>query len=185
VTTAELNGLYLSLSAYRSRANRVNGYVRSLFSWAGRHSYVPRDFNPARHVKPYKEQGRERYLLSEELMRLGEVLRQAETSGIAWVTKVEGAKAKQENQVIRYPAEVTNAIRLLLFTGCRLGEILNLRSGEVYRVICSGEDAMRWPEEDIGNLRVALNATYPYPSPGSGARRSRRTQVQTGQLFTG
>lgn len=28
----------------------------------------------------------------------------------------------------------------------------------VYRVICSDEDAMHWPEEDIGNLRVALNA---------------------------
>lgn len=28
----------------------------------------------------------------------------------------------------------------------------------VYRVICSDEDAMHWSEEDIGNLRVALNA---------------------------
>ena len=28
----------------------------------------------------------------------------------------------------------------------------------IYRVICSDEDAMHWPEEDMGNLRVALNA---------------------------
>ena len=28
----------------------------------------------------------------------------------------------------------------------------------IYRVICTDEDAMHWPEEDIGNLRVALNA---------------------------
>ncbi len=28
----------------------------------------------------------------------------------------------------------------------------------IYRVICSDEEAMHWPEEDIGNLRVALNA---------------------------
>ena len=28
----------------------------------------------------------------------------------------------------------------------------------VYGVICSDEDAMHWREEDIGNLRVALNA---------------------------
>ena len=28
----------------------------------------------------------------------------------------------------------------------------------VHRVICTDEDAMHWPEEDIGNLRVALNA---------------------------
>ena len=28
----------------------------------------------------------------------------------------------------------------------------------VYRVICTDQEAMQWPEEDIGNLRVALNA---------------------------
>jgi len=28
----------------------------------------------------------------------------------------------------------------------------------VYRVICTDEDAMQWPQQDIGNLRVALNA---------------------------
>ena len=27
-----------------------------------------------------------------------------------------------------------------------------------YRVICTDQDAMRWSEEDMGNLRVALNA---------------------------
>jgi integrase len=82
VTTSELNRLHLSMSDRRARANRVISYIRSLFSWAGRHGYVPRDFNPARHVKHYKEQGRERFLSSEELKRLGEVLRQAETVGI-------------------------------------------------------------------------------------------------------
>ena len=28
----------------------------------------------------------------------------------------------------------------------------------VYRVICTDQDALSWPEEDLGNLRVALNA---------------------------
>jgi hypothetical protein len=28
----------------------------------------------------------------------------------------------------------------------------------VYRIVCTDEDAMHWPEEDIGNLRFALNA---------------------------
>ena len=28
----------------------------------------------------------------------------------------------------------------------------------VYQVIFPDEDAVHWPEEDIGNLRVALNA---------------------------
>ncbi len=28
----------------------------------------------------------------------------------------------------------------------------------IYRVVCADEEAMRWKEEDLGNLRVALNA---------------------------
>ncbi len=28
----------------------------------------------------------------------------------------------------------------------------------VYQIICIDRDAMHWAEEDIGNLRVALNA---------------------------
>ena len=40
----------------------------------------------------------------------------------------------------------------------------------VYRVICADEDAMQWPEEDIGNLRVALNALVRV-FIGAGARR--------------
>jgi hypothetical protein len=28
----------------------------------------------------------------------------------------------------------------------------------VYRVICTDQDAMNWAAEDLGNLRVALNA---------------------------
>jgi hypothetical protein len=28
----------------------------------------------------------------------------------------------------------------------------------IYRVVCTDEDVLHLPEEDIGNLRVALNA---------------------------
>ena len=28
----------------------------------------------------------------------------------------------------------------------------------VYRIICTDQDTMHWVEDDIGNLRVALNA---------------------------
>ena len=157
VTTADLNRLHVSMATHRARANRVNSYIRSLFSWAGDHGYVPRDFNPARHVKPYKEQGRERYLSSEELTRLGAVLRLAETAGIPWVIKVEGATArhlaKPEDQFVTYPQAVTNAIRLLLFTGCRLREILNLRWGEVDLE----RGLLHLPDSKTGKKSVVLN----------------------------
>ena len=28
----------------------------------------------------------------------------------------------------------------------------------VYRIVCTDQDALHWGEDDIGNLRVALNA---------------------------
>jgi integrase len=157
VTTAELNRLHVSLTEHRARANRVISYVRSLYSWAGTHGHVPRDFNPARHVKLYKEQGRERYLSSEELKRLGEVLRQAETTGLPWFVRANGPtakhRAKPENQLVTYPPEVTNALRLLLFTGCRLGEILNLRWTEVDLE----RGVLHLPDSKTGKKIVVLN----------------------------
>lgn len=104
VTPAELNRLHLSLSIQKTTANRLNSYIRSLYSWADHHGFVPRDFNPARYVKPYKEQGRERYLTSDELKRLGDALRLAEMTGLPWVTTVSGEKskhlAKDENRKV-------------------------------------------------------------------------------------
>lgn len=157
VTVSELNRLHLSLSNYRVRANRVISYVRSLYSWAGSHGHVPRDFNPARHVKPYKEQARERYLSSEELKRLGEVLRQAETTGLPWMQRAVGPtakhRAKPENQIVIYPREATNAVRLLLFTGCRLREILNLR----WREVDLERGLLHLPDSKTGKKTVVLN----------------------------
>lgn len=157
VTVAELNRLHLSLSNFKISANRLISAIRSLYSWAGTHGYVPRDFNPARYVKLYKEQGRERYLSSEELQRLGEVLRQAETSGLPWVAKVVGPtakhRAKPENQLISYPSEITNAVRLLLFTGCRLREILHLRWTEVDLE----RGLLHLPDSKTGKKTVVLN----------------------------
>jgi hypothetical protein len=44
---------------------------------------------------------------------------------------------------------------------CREGGCCHEHGGStllVYRVICTDEDAVHWPEEDMGNLSVALNA---------------------------
>jgi hypothetical protein len=53
----------------------------------------------------------------EELGRLGVTLRQAETVGLPWKT---GGRTL-------YTRVITGAIELLLYTGCRLSEVLNLR----------------------------------------------------------
>ena len=68
----------------------------------------PDGSNPCRHVKKYPEAKRERYLSTDELGRLGKVLRECEQEGIETQASI-------------------NAIRLLVFTGCRLSEIMTLQ----------------------------------------------------------
>ena len=45
---------------------------------------VPRGHNPTKHIERFREQRRERFLTSEELARLGDAIREAETIGIPW-----------------------------------------------------------------------------------------------------
>jgi len=157
VTVADLNRLHLRLGNHRARANRVITYLSSMFSWAGAHGHVPRGFNPAREVKRYREEGRERYLNSEELRRLGGVLRHAETEGLDWMTKATGLTKKhlprQEHQKVVYPIHVINAIRLLLLTGCRLREILNLR----WKEVDLERGLLHLPDSKTGKKTVVLN----------------------------
>lgn len=112
-------------------ANRIVSVLRLLFNWAERAKDVPAGHNPARGVKRFKEQGKERYLTTAELGRLGEALREAETIGIEWEVDESGPTAKhlakKENRREVLSPFATGAIRLLLFTGCRKSEILTLR----------------------------------------------------------
>src|SRR6202011_3818798 len=73
----------------------------------------------------------ERFLTSDELRRLGDALREAETVGLPWRVdeRKPGANhlAKEANRRTAISPHATAAIRLLLFTGARLREILGLR----------------------------------------------------------
>lgn len=118
-------------------ANRLLKTISSLYGWAGRMGHVPEGSNPARGVEPFAERGREHFLSPEELTRLGEVLRLAETKGLPWEPDANKPAArlkhapKAENRREVFPAAVTNAVRLLILSGCRLREILHLRWAEV------------------------------------------------------
>ena len=89
------------------QANRCLQFLSKAFNLAEIWGLRPDGTNPCRHVKKYPEKKRERYLSKNELARLGEVLRQCEKDGI-------------ESQ------SAINALRLLIFTGCRLSEIMTL-----------------------------------------------------------
>ena len=89
-------------------ANRCLALLSKMFNLAERWGWRPEGSNPCRHVDKYRENRRERFLSEAELARLGDVLTDAERNG-------------SESPY------VVAAIRLLVFTGARLGEILGLK----------------------------------------------------------
>jgi integrase len=116
-------------------ANRVVTLISGLYSWGEKAGEVPEELQPAKRITRYREEGRERYLSIEELGRLGHALREAETVGIPWQVD-EGRPTtkhapKVENRRYVMSPHAVAAIRLLLFTGCRLREILHLKWEEV------------------------------------------------------
>lgn len=125
--------LHRDKRASPSQANRIVAIVSSMFGFAERQGIIPKGTNPATHVEKFVEGKRERMLTADELLRLGAALRDAETIGVPWKLR-EGAKAKHrpkgEMRTVISPHAVA-ALRLLLFTGCRLREILHLKWNEV------------------------------------------------------
>ena len=89
-------------------ANRVLAILSKMFNLTEAWGYRPNHSNPCSHVQKYAERPRERMLTPEELARLGQALEDFQSSPY-----------------------VVAAIRLLIFTGARLNEILSLRWDQV------------------------------------------------------
>ena len=87
--------------------------------------------NPVRGVKRYKDKKRERYLSAKELSALGKVL--------------------SDPKLEEHPAAI-NALRLLLFTGCRKSEILGLK----WKYIDFEHGYLRLPESKTNEKVVLL-----------------------------
>jgi len=101
VTRADVEKLHRELAGTPVQANRTIALVSKMFSLAIQWGWV-RD-NPARGVAKYQEQPRERWLQTQELARLQNVLE----------------KERDQNQA--------NAVRLIELTGARKGEVLSAR----------------------------------------------------------
>ncbi len=117
-------------------ANYIVAVLSAIFTFGQTRGLIPDDMNPTRHVERFEEEKRERFLTIAELARLGEALREAETTGLPWRRpNEEGPKAKHlakpENRLSQFDPAAVAAVRLLMFTGCRLREILHLRRSEI------------------------------------------------------
>ncbi len=108
----EIAKLHHNLRDKPYQANRTLGVLSKMFNLAEIWGLRTDGSNPCRHVAKYKESKRERFLSEEEYQRLGQALRNA------LEYKLEA------------PAPI-HAIWLLMFTGCRLNEIVTLQWAQV------------------------------------------------------
>jgi integrase len=156
VTRAEVARLHLAISATPFQANRVLAIVGSMYGFAGRHGLVPEGMNPARGIERFKEESRERLLSGQELVRLGSALRVAETVGVPWTIDPSKKtkhvpKARRETVIGEHAAA---ALRLLIFTGARLREILHLK----WEHVDFERGLLLLPDSKTGKKTIVLNA---------------------------
>jgi integrase len=130
LTRLQVGRVHSSLADTPFQANRVLAVVGSMYGFAGRVGIVPENTNPTRGIDRFKESRRERFLTGEELERLGSAIREAETVGVSWTvdeTKPTAKHVPKAKRCTKIAPTAAAAMRLLLFTGCRLREILHLR----------------------------------------------------------
>jgi integrase len=158
ITLPDIARIHHRLREKPSIANYVVAVVGSMFTWAAKHHRVPEGSNPAVGVGRYEEKHRQRYLSGNELQAIGAALRLAETDGIPWTPdpakKTKHAPKRLEARRVRIDASAAAALRLLIFTGARLREILRLRWEEVD----FERGLLLLPDSKTGRKTIILNA---------------------------
>lgn len=119
-------------------ANRVQALLSKMFELAEDWKLRRDASNPCRGAKRYAEHRVERFLSKEELNRLGAALLASEQGdphfgGDLKQTKREGTRDPDNRKArrIRESRSAIAAMKLLLLTGCRVGEILSLQWSNV------------------------------------------------------
>ena len=125
ITRLDVEEWHQNLHHIPAGANRAASVLSTIMVEAEDLGCRPEDTNPVKGLRRYKCRERKRVPTLEEIGRLGLALREAETQN----------------------PEKTAIIRLLILTGCRRSEILNLR----------------WKDYRGGNLHLVDSKTGPKP----------------------
>ena len=104
LSARDVSKLHHALKSTPYQANRVLAVLSAMMTFAEREGIRPNGSNPCRHVERFEETKRERMLSAHELAVLGEAIEAYDGSEYA-----------------------AAAVKLLVFTGARVSEILGLR----------------------------------------------------------
>lgn len=133
VTRSDVARLHQSMSSTPRQANFMLSVLSKMFNWGEARGYRPENSNPCRLIERYRENRRERFLSEAELAALGAALNKADRDGES--------------------PFVTGAIRLLIFTGTRLSEILTMR----WEHVDARHNCVRLPDSKTGAKVIYLN----------------------------
>jgi integrase len=138
----------------KGAASHAVGWLSATFSYARRLGLVK--VNPCIGVSKFATRKIERFLSTEELERLGAAMREAETTGVPWEpdpSKQTKHAPKPENRFTLIDPGALAAIRLLLLTGARCGEILGLR----WEWVDLERGILFLPDSKTGKKAIILN----------------------------
>jgi integrase len=158
MTPSDIAKLHTKMRKRPYQANRMLAVVGALYVFAGKRKLVPFGFNPARGIEKFPEKTHERLLAAEELSRLGDAVREAETVGLPYeidVTKPTAKHAPKEGRRrTKIGPHAAAAIRLLILTGARLREILHLQ----WEQVDLERGLLLLPDSKTGKKAIVLNA---------------------------
>jgi integrase len=121
-------------------ANRALALLSKMMNLAEAWGLRPKFSSPTRYVQKYPERKAHRFLSSEQLTSLGRTL--------AEIEKLPKGHADAE-----LPSVIA-AVRLLLFTGCRRGEVLGLK----WDAVNLDANVLDLPDSKTGRKVIVLNA---------------------------
>lgn len=132
---ADVNRMHAAMIDAPGAANRAVSLISAVWNWAAKAGECEHGANPARGIDRNPEAPKDRFLSIAELGALGAALAKGETEGLPWDADEDGPKAKHiaksPNRQRRLDPFAVAAIRLLIFTGARLREVLHLKWASV------------------------------------------------------
>jgi len=145
VTRAQIARLHAKMRHSPYQANRMVAILASLFAFSERRGLTPEGFNPARKIERYPEARRERFLRAEELTKIGEAIRAAEAG--------QACDPREPGKLAGISIYAAAALRLLMFTGCRMNEILTLQ----WKHFDPERGLLLLPDSKTGRKTIVLN----------------------------
>lgn len=129
----DISSLHYQLKDKPCQANRAVLIMSKVFNLCEQWGYRTAGSNPCRHIDLFKDNKRNRYLDKDELSHLWVTLEKAYEDGTAGLYAI-------------------NAYRLLILTGCRLGEIQTLKWSYIRG------SSVEFPDSKTGYKRIPLNS---------------------------